>query len=81
MGREVVHGDFHTLALFELAQGVRQQVEVKGVGVVKVVVVSGSLDLLFSRKDLGITAGGPSFLRNIIEEFVCFLFVLAKCIL
>lgn len=48
MSRKVVHRDFHTLPLFEFAQGVCQQVEVKGVGVVKIAVVVGSPDLLFS---------------------------------
>lgn len=57
VSREVVHGNFHTLPLFELAQGVRQQVEVKGVRVVKVVVVAGSSDLLFSRQDLKMAMG------------------------
>lgn len=43
---EVVHGDLDALALLELAQGVGQQIEVEGVGVVEVVVVAGSQDLL-----------------------------------
>lgn len=55
MSREVVHGNLHTLPLLELAQGVRQQVEVKGVRMVKVVVIAGSSDLLFGRQDLKMT--------------------------
>jgi len=52
VGREVVHGDLHALAQLEFAQRVIQQVEVEGVGVVKVVVVTGGLDLLFWGQDL-----------------------------
>lgn len=49
---EVIHGDFHALALFELPHGVSQQIEVKGVRVVKVVVVTGGPSLLLWRQDL-----------------------------
>lgn len=63
VSRKVVHGDFHTLPLFELAQGVCQQVEVKGVRVVEVVIVSGSPELLFGRQDL-MMATGKSYLME-----------------
>lgn len=49
---EIVHRDFHALALFEFAQGVCQQIKVKGVGVVEVVVVTGGQSLLFWGQDL-----------------------------
>lgn len=52
MRREVVHGDFDALALLELAQDVRQQIEVEGVGVVEVVVVAGGQKLLLRGQDL-----------------------------
>lgn len=74
VSRKVVHRDFHTLPLFEFAQGVRQQVEVKGVWVVKVVVVAGCQVLLFSRKDLR-TRQGPViswFLCHIVKVFFYF---------
>lgn len=51
---KVIHRDFHALALFELAQGVCQQIKVKGIGVVEVVVVTGSQSLLFWGQDLRI---------------------------
>lgn len=49
---EVIHRDFHALALFELPQGVSQQIEVKGIRVVKVVVVTGGPSLLLWGQDL-----------------------------
>lgn len=55
MSCEVIHRDFHTLALFEFAQGVCQQIKVKGVRVVKVVVITGSQGLLFWGQDLRTT--------------------------
>lgn len=56
MSRKVIHRDFHTLALFELAQGVCQQIKVKGVGVIKVIVVTAGPRLLLWGQDLRITA-------------------------
>lgn len=55
MSRKVIHWDFHTLALLELAQDVCQQIKVKGIGVVKVIVITGGQTLLFCRQDLRIT--------------------------
>ena len=52
MSCKVVHRDFHALALFELAQSVCQQIKVKGIWVVKVIVVTGSQSLLFWGQDL-----------------------------
>lgn len=77
MSRKVIHRDFHTLSLFEFAQGVCQQVEVKGVGVVKVVVVAGSPDLLFSRKDLR-TRQEPVFSWFLTNSEAFFFFFLDK---
>lgn len=42
MSCKVIHRDFHTLALFEFSQGVCQQIKVKGIRVIKVIVVTGS---------------------------------------
>lgn len=49
---KVINRDFHTLALLEFAQYVCQQIKVKGIGVVKVVVVAGGQNLLFCCEDL-----------------------------
>lgn len=46
VGGEVVDGDLDALALFQLLQGGDDEVEIKGVGVVKVEVVAGCLLLL-----------------------------------
>lgn len=54
MSCEVIHRDFHTLALFEFAHSVCQQIKVKGIRVVKVVVVTSSQCLLFRGQDLRI---------------------------
>lgn len=51
---KVIHRDFHALALFEFAQGVCQQIKVKGIWVVKVIVVTGSHRLLLWGQDLRI---------------------------
>lgn len=45
VGGEVVNGDLDTLALLEFPQGGDQQLEVKGSGMVKVVVVAGGQTL------------------------------------
>lgn len=49
---KVIHRDFHALALFEFANGVRQQVKVKGIRVVKIVIIAGSQSLLLRGQDL-----------------------------
>ena len=56
MRRKVVHRDFHTLAQLEFTQRVRQQTKVKGVWVIKVVVVVGSQFLLLLGQDLRTSA-------------------------
>ncbi len=61
MSCEVIHRDFHALALFELAQGVCQQIKVKGVRVVEVIVVTGSQSLLFCGEDLRIATMSELF--------------------
>lgn len=54
MSCKVIHRDFHALALLEFAQGVCQQIKVKGIRVVKVIVVTGSQSLLVWGQDLRI---------------------------
>lgn len=54
MSCKVIHRNFHTLPLFEFAQGVRQQIKVKGIRVVEVIVITGSQSLLVLRQDLRI---------------------------
>lgn len=49
---EVIHRDLHALPLFEFAERVGQQTEIKGIWMVKVVIVFGGLQLLFGRQDL-----------------------------
>ncbi len=49
---EVVHRDLHALALLEFAESVHQQAEVKGIWMVKVVIVISSQQLLFGRQNL-----------------------------
>lgn len=52
MRGEVIHWDLHTLALLEFAKSVNQQAEIKGVWMVKVVIVISSQQLLFGRQNL-----------------------------
>lgn len=52
MSCEIIHRDFHALALFEFAQSMRQQIKVKGIRVVEVIVVAGGQGLLVFRQDL-----------------------------
>lgn len=56
MSCKIIYGDFHTLALFEFTQDACQQIKVKGIRVVKVIVVTGSQSLLFCGQDLRIGA-------------------------
>lgn len=58
MSCKVIYWDFYTLALFEFMQGVCQQIKVKCIRVVKVIVVTGSQSLLFWGQDLRINNVG-----------------------
>lgn len=49
---EVIHRDLHALALLEFAESVHQQAEIKGVWMVKVVIIISSQQLLFGRQNL-----------------------------
>lgn len=49
---EVIHRDLHALALLEFAESVHQQAEIKGVRMVKVVIITSSQQLLFGRQNL-----------------------------
>lgn len=52
MRGEVIHWDLHALALLEFAESVHQQAEIKGVWMVKVVIIISSQQLLFGRQNL-----------------------------
>lgn len=80
MSCKVIHGNLHTLSLLELSHGVCQQIKVKGIRVVKVIVITGSQFLLFwgqnLRKNKRILRVSPnqwwSFLSN-RQERECIL--------
>lgn len=49
---EVIYRDLHALPLLEFAERVHQKTEIEGVWMVKVVIVTGGQQLLFSRQNL-----------------------------
>lgn len=77
MSGKIIDWDFHTLALFEFAQGVRQQIKLEGVWMVKVIIIAGCQQLLLRGQDLRTGTLLQCSITSTVEKYVC-VFMMQK---